>query len=383
MSYPEELKTWADVLGKSVEELQTEFNKKVSEVAKNHPEMQPEAVSQRALKILYAEIKSEMRSRAEPFDFVSMGVSSKRDMNARKKEDMLSKWANPETRDEAVTGLDGVRIKVTVNQETGEEKAIVVDDREWIEFERDGKPARFKNRNYGKELAETWVRDSVAIGKRSNSAEGFRMLRINAMRGQADSYPQLGKSLRARFTVRKEDELSAELRTVEATTWNNPITISGIPDATSEKAMYELLGKLPDWLKVSLGSEELKDYHEKFKDDYGRIALVEGDVTYITHEPNENGSYMIVFEDESNFDLEAEGIQGYIPREVENWTHFSPGTHVRALVRTGETAVRDRETGELTDAKRTIFNVFMVCADPDSKVPYVPVVDEAEEIAQK
>lgn len=393
MSYPEELKVWSEKLGESVEDLQTRFTEEVALVKKNHPEMSPEVIASRALKILYSKIKSEMRSRAEPFDFIPLGLTSKRDMNARKKEDLLGRYAMPETRDESLTGSDGVRIKVMINQETGEEKPIVVDDREWIEFERDGKPAKFKNRGYGKELAETWVRDIIALGKRANSDEGFRLLRINAMRGQADAVPVIGQALRTRFLVRKEDELVMDLRAAEnATVWNNAIQIPGVPDARTEAGMYELLGKLPDWLKISLGSEELKSYHKTMSDDYSRAALIEGDVTYIGHEANENGSFSVVFEDESNFDIESEGIQGYVPKELENWIQFSPGTHARALVRTGEGNVRDRDTGELVtvvdgdgkkvNVKRTIFNILGIVADPSMKIPYEPIEDDAEEVPQ-
>lgn len=388
MSYPEELKVWSEKLGESVEDLQTKFTEEVALVKKNHPEMTPEVVALRALKILYSKIKSDMRSRAEPFDFVPVGVTSKRDMNVRKKEDLLAKYANPDTREEALAGIDGIRIKVTINQVTGDETPIVVDDREWIEFQRDGKDAKFKNRSYGKELAETWVRDEIAIGKRANSNEGFRILRINSLKNQAEGYPKLGQSMRSRFTVRKEDELIVDLRSVEQTSWTNLIMIPGVKDATTEAGMYDLLGKLPDWLKTSLGSEELKDIHEKFKDDYSRVAMIEGDVTYIGHEANENGSFMIVFEDESNFDIESEGIQGYIPKELEPWIQFSPGTHVRALVRTGEGNVRDRDTGEFmkdtegNNVKRIIFNVLGIAADPSMKIPYEPVVDETESVTQ-
>jgi hypothetical protein len=388
LSYPEELKVWSEKLGESVEDLQTKFTEEVALVKKNHPEMTPEVVALRALKILYSKIKSDMRSRAEPFDFVPVGVTSKRDMNVRKKEDLLAKYANPDTREEALAGIDGIRIKVTINQVTGDETPIVVDDREWIEFQRDGKDAKFKNRSYGKELAETWVRDEIAIGKRANSNEGFRILRINSLKNQAEGYPKLGQSMRSRFTVRKEDELIVDLRSVEQTSWTNLIMIPGVKDATTEAGMYDLLGKLPDWLKTSLGSEELKDIHEKFKDDYSRVAMIEGDVTYIGHEANENGSFMIVFEDESNFDIESEGIQGYIPKELEPWIQFSPGTHVRALVRTGEGNVRDRDTGEFmkdtegNNVKRIIFNVLGIAADPSMKIPYEPVVDETESVTQ-
>ena len=388
MSYPDELKVWSEKLGESVEDLQTKFTEQVTLVKNNHPEMTAEVANQRALKILYSMIKSDMRSHAEAFDFIPMGVTSKRDMNARKKDDLLAKYANPETREDALVGADGIRIKVTLNQVSGEEKPTVVDDREWIEFKRDGKDAKFKNRNYGKEMLETWVRDEIAIGKRANSDEGFRILRINSMRNQADTYPKLGQPMRARFTVRKEDELMVDLRSVEQTSWTNFIQIPGMKDATTEAGMYELLGKLPDWLKTSLGSEDLKNFHEKFKDDYSRVAMIEGDVTYVGHEANDNGSFMIVFEDEGNFDIEAEGIQGYVPKELEPWIQFSPGTHARALVRTGEGNVRDRDTGEFVkdaegeNVKRIIFNVLGIAADPSMKIPYEATADETETASQ-
>lgn len=392
MSYPNEIQIWADKLGEPVKDLQQRYTEEVADVKKNHPEMADEGVKNRALKILYSKIKAEMRSRAEAFDYIPIGVTSKRDMNERKKEAMLAKYASTETREEALVGIDGVRIKVMINQETGEEKPIVVDDREWIEFERDGKPAKFKNRGYGKELAETFVRDVIALGKRSGTSEGWRILKINAMRGQADSYPVMGSHQKTRFNPRKEDEVSIDVRTAEATNWSSSTTIPGMPDASTEEGMYQLLGMLPDWLKLSLGAEDLKDYHEIHKEDYSRVALVEGTVTYIGHEANENGSYMVVFEDESNFDIEAEGIQGYIGKELKDWIQFSPGTNVRALIRTGEGNVRDRESGELVketnsegelvNKKRVIFSVLGICADPEAKVEYHPVEDEAEEVPQ-
>ena len=102
MSYPDELKVWSEKLGESVEDLQTKFTEQVTLVKNNHPEMTAEVANQRALKILYSMIKSDMRSHAEAFDFIPMGVTSKRDMNARKKDDLLAKYANPETREDAL-----------------------------------------------------------------------------------------------------------------------------------------------------------------------------------------------------------------------------------------------------------------------------------------
>jgi len=152
--------------------------------------------------------------------------------------------------------------------------------------------------------------------------------------------------------------------------------------------MYKLLGNMPDWLQTSLGAGDLKASHEQNKDDFSRIAIVEGDVTYIGHEANDNGSFMVIFEDETSFDLEAEGVQGYIPKELEPWIQFSAGTHARAVVRTGEGNVRDRETREFikdeegNNVKKIIFNVLGIVADPGMKVSYEPAVDDTEEVSQ-
>lgn len=390
--YPSELSVWADSADTTEEELQKEYDAQVAKLTDNHPDWSEQKIADRAKKIIYSQVKALKRSRAKPWDILTLGVSGTRDMNNRKRNDLLERWNNPDTKEEAIVGFDGARIKLLIDQETGEEKAIVVDDREYIEFERDGQKRSFKNRNYGKELEVLPVRDVIAIGHRSFEAEDLRVLRISAMRATALTYPKIGVPIRSRLNLREENEMFCDLRTAAVTKWTTEIDIDwdiieGIEDITTPEGMFELLSRLPDWMQVADLDEELADFHEQNAEDFGRACVIEGDVVFVSTEPNATGSYSMAVEDAEAFDLEADAIQGFVPGllKEDGYIDFDAGTHIRALVRTNKSPAWDSErnapvepdpeTGE--QEMRIQFNYLAIAADPDETVPLEDVYDEA------
>jgi len=394
MAYPKELSQWASNVGVPVTELQKEYDAQLEALTANHPDWDEKKISGRATKIVYNQTKALKRSRAKPWDVLIVGVSGVRDMNSKKRRTLLERFNNPDTREEAITGFEGARIKLLVNEESGEGTPIVVDTREIIKYTRDGQERSFKNREYGKELAILPVRDIVGIGMPSFDDDADLVIcRISAQRASAEGCPDIGSVIRTRLNPREVNSMWADLRTAAVTKWTNVIEVDweildGI-DPTTPGGMYELLGRLPAWMQVSDLGEELDDFHEANKDDFGRACVVTGDAAFVSQEPNSNGSYQLAVEDGESFDMDAESTQGFVPAEVRDagFLHFDSGTHLRALVRTNKSPAWDSENNRAVEPDedgiqemRIQFNYLAIGADPEETVDVEDLDDNAEAI---
>jgi len=388
MDYPNELAQWADKAGTPLAELQKEFDAEVEKLQANHPDWSETMLSTRATKIIYSTVKAMSRSKAKPYDLIVIGVSGTRDMNANKRKSLLQMYTNVDERETALIGVKGARVHVEIDDTTGEEKLTVVDDRQMIEFERNGQKQSFKNKNYGKSLEELHIRDIVAIGMQSFEDEELSVLRISAQRGSATVAPPIGVPIRVRLNKRDDGPGYMDMRTAAVTKWTAEIDvdwefIDGL-DLTTSEGLYELLGKLPSWMQVEDLGDGLDDWHEANADDWNRVCVIEGAATFVGAEPNSTGSYSLGIEEIGSFDMDADALQGFAPEELKDFIAFGPGTEYRALVRTNKSPAWDSETNRPVEADpdtgeqemRVQFNYMMVAADPDATV----VLDEIDEI---
>jgi len=383
-SYPKELSKWAESLKIPIEELEGRYDEEVEKLTTNHPEWDSEQIASRALKSTFAFAKSLKRTRAKPYDIMVIGLSGVRDMNTRKRNTLLTMYANEADRDAALAGHEGARVKVLINPETGEETPIVVDDREMIEWDdaTTGKHRTAKNRYYGKELPVLYVRDILAVGMKSfpddDEAADLKVLRISAMRGSAEAVPPMWEPIRTRLNIRQDHGVFADARTVGVTSWNTKIDVPWVADdIKTMEGRYEFLGNMPGMFQVEDLDESLETFHELNADDFSRFCVVEADIAFLSTEPNSTGSYSMALEDMEAFDVDAEAIQGFLPAEIYPYVKdCAEGTHVRAIVRTTKSDVWDSEKGGPADPdpetgevpQRIQFNYLMVAPDPEGIV---------------
>jgi hypothetical protein len=396
IEFPGELEIWAESLKVPVQELQGEYESQIEKLSGNHPEWNDDQVAGRALKITFSFAKSLRRSRAKPYDIMVIGMSGVRDMNAGKRNRMIEMYIDETTREAALAGIDeeNARVKVLINQESGKETPIVVDTREFIEWEEaGGKKRRAKNRYFGKELPILPVRDMVAVGMKSfpdgDEVAELQVIRISAMRGPAEQEPPMWVPIRTRLNIRSDLGIYADARTAQATTWGTKVDVGWVADDIDTlQGKYDFLGGMPDIFQVPDLGEELDAWHELNADDWNRFCIVEGDIAFLATEPNATGNYSLAIEDMEAFDLEADATQGFLPGELYEYVEeYAEGTHVRAIVRTNKSDVWDSEKNAVADPdpetgeipQRIQFNYLMVVPDPDNLI-YREEFDEADEI---
>ena len=104
--------------------------------------------------------------------------------------------------------------------------------------------------------------------------------------------------------------------------------------------------------------------------DPERICIFEGDVVFIRSEPTSVGNRLMVVEDETLLDLDAEGITVWIHQDIAHMIDFGVGSRVVVVGRTVTMPGFNRETRQIDRSITRIgINAFGVFADPKFKVP--------------
>jgi len=165
----------------------------------------------------------------------------------------------------------------------------------------------------------------------------------------------------------RADEPSRFVCNMSTTTRFEPTTM---PEFPSMKEVLAVLETAPPDLRV--GIAELAEYHKAFEKDPRRTVIVEGDVSRINREPTQFGSLMLVVEDTSKEDLEAEGLTVWVPEELEEagQLDFGVGSRIFAIGRTTIGPGFNRDTGQLdASIERIMLNAVAIIALPEFRVP--------------
>lgn len=375
------LTEWAGKLGLPVENLVKDFEEQIVMFKKNVPGKTEKWYEEASRHRIYLEIKADIVSPAKPYDITFFGIGAKIDAAAGDITARQSLWNNPSTREQAVFEnkvyryTEGPTPRMTTKNKEGKDIPVPdgtpLDTREWMiapNAEKNEKGRR--NRNYGKPLLPSIIRTLVGVGRPAN---GGKLKLVNIMMAgeeRAAMLPPMSsaeevKPVRTRINVREDRDVMVVANGSTKTKFE-PITMDEIPDG---KALLAIVNSAPAALKVGL--VELPEWHKLHEDDNRRTVIIEGDVSRINREPTAYGSLMLVIEDTSKEDLEAEGTTIWVPQELEHIVdRIGEYSHVTAIGRTTEGPGYNRETHQLDQSiVRIMVNAVGLLVDPELRVP--------------
>jgi len=338
------LRKWAETAGLPVEDLQKKFVKYVEDLRKFHPGRAESFYTARARFLVYKEIKSRRFVRAKPVDGIFFGYWPAWDITAAQ------------------------RALATEMFRTNPDKAI----REgWTDAEgtpldmRSTLPNGRKNPNYGKPLRPVQLARSVALTRPAIGGP-MKLTVVTHIGEQALKMPPLGKPVRMLLNLRA-DEPNRYLYNTSVATSYEPIEMKEIPEV-NESTICSILLKAPEEFRPNLS--ELHDWHRRHENDIRRVCIVEVDVVHVRRAPISTGNYIMVVEDESMMDLEAEGVTVFVPGVHKEMLNFAAGSRVVVV---GSSAVGpgfDRETRQLdTSIVRPLINACGIWCIPEFRIP--------------
>ena len=381
------LAEWGGKLGLPIAVLEKQFNDTMAGFKTSVTGKTDEWYEDAARRRMFLEIKGELQSPAKPFDVVYLGYSADIDVAAGDMEEKKALWNNAETRAQAVaegkiyqynpaSGQPRMTVDVegpdgkTVKQEVPD--GTPMDTREWMIAPNPNAQPPVKGRknpNYGRPLLPAIIRNYIGIGRPSIGG-AIKLISLTGMGAERvkilPQIPPKFTATRARINVRADEPLRY-LANMSAKTQFLPIEMK---EFTSMKDVIKVLETAPHQLKPSLA--ELPAWHDANEKDTRRVAIVEGDVSRINRDPTPFGSLMLVLEDTSKEDLDAEGTTVWIPKELEEvgQLNFGPGSRVFALGRTTVGPGYNRDSGQLDPAiERIMMNASAIIVDPELRVP--------------
>lgn len=335
----EELATMADLceekLGIDRKDVFERFQKEYAYIKTKLPTLDEEGWANRAWVRTKAVYKRDLRSPAQTFEGIIFAVSGVFDMAARARLDAKEVWrTNP---DKAVA------------EGWTDTEGNPLDRRETF---ASGAP----NRNFGKPLPEHANIQNIAglAAPKGEEPMLFRMALGDNLAGLVEIPTLTFVKFRANIPDRQDDPTIRRLNpyahiTFEPTTAPDDFDAEEIlHDESLEKFWCSPLAEIPE-------------YHEKVANDPQRMVIVEGDVEYISPEPNPvTGNRLITISDDS---LASDQVMTcWIPPHLFRQLDFGSGSRV---ILTGSTVKTEREgIGE-----DWLLNVQGIYALPRFKIP--------------
>ena len=378
------LTEWSAQVGRPYEELERAFGEYLKSYKQQIPGKAESFYEDVARRKVFLDIKADMVSPAKPFDYIVLGCSTKVDGSANEREEKLALWNNPNTRAQAVAEgkvyqydpAKGPRMQITVEgKKVDVPDGTPLDTRVWMIPPNENKGIKGrKNPRFGKPLQESFFRNIVGFGRPAVGGK-CKLIGLMSSRNIADLEPPIGKVVRSRLNVRSETDFMYVCNSSTKTKYEP----SSLPEfePVSDAKICEILETAPAYDKDSAPNgihpplSQLRDWHEAHKNDNRRLVVFSGDVTRINREPTAFGSFLVVIEDTSNLDLEAEGTPVWIPPTLEDIiSQFGVGSKVHGIARTTIGPGFNRETGQLdASIERVQLNAIAIFADPVFRVP--------------
>jgi hypothetical protein len=346
---------WSKKLSVSVSDIEKEFQTFLENEIQIHPDLSEEDRKTRALQRTMLLYKKRLRSPAIGFEGIIIGTSDCVDMVAKQKKDALDLYrANPE---------------FAIAQGFVNEEGIPLDTRK--EFS----PGR-KNPNYGKPLPEhNWVRNIYGIAvktKNANDKPKIFFMTITGDKAQNESLP-LFKKVRFMAIDRTPKESADNLYVLNSSLFTEFIIDDELEFQISDA--IEALRASPFFVKI----KDLQQYHDSTKNNFNRIAIVEGCVSSLKYEPTLLGNRVMVVEDENLAieDIEANtGVTCWIPLRID--IDFAEGSKVIVVGRTAQGKKRDEEGNPTEELGDVTLNVYGVYAIPEYKIE-LPEIEKLTE----
>lgn len=362
------LKKWSEKLGVPLNDMISRYNKIKAQFQTSVPGRTSEWYANTARHRLYLTIKSELRSPAKPVDWISLGMSGAMDVTRAEREAKIALWNNPETRAQAVAEGQVLSTPTTFGNKTYPE-GTPLDTREWMQppDPATGFPGR-KNRDYGKPLLPRFIRTLVGFGHPMSGGD-FKLVSImcNADSPEKLPVPPIGKGFRTRLNLRADNPYRYDFNWSTRAKFD-PIVIERFEPLNTQKIL-EILRTAPSSIRSNLAG--LMAWHKANEKDKRRLVIVEADVTWINRDPTRFGSYMMILEDASQEDLEAEGTPCWVPLELKGILDtFGAQSRVFIIGRTNIGPGFDRDTRQpLPDVERIQLNACGIFVVPEFRVP--------------
>jgi len=326
------IKAWSEKTSLPIEEIEKELASLVEEEKQIHKELPFEQQELRALQRLALLYRKILRSPAVGFEGFILGISDCVDILAKRRREAKELYKTDP--------------QLAVTQGTTNEEGIPLETKEtWP----DGRAYQ----QYGKPLPEhNYLRNVFGIAKKVNSEESasFFTMVLNGEKAQNDLIPVFNS---IRFSaIDKGTENNVKKL--------NPSTFTNfLVDDSLNIPIEETLKQY----QTVIGISELESYHNINKEDFNRLAVVEGDVSLMNLEPTLFGSRIMILED-SNANLEdlnAKSLTCWIPERVK--LNFGEGSKVLVVGRTAQGKKKDEQgnvTDELGDVTLNAFGVFAI-----------------------
>lgn len=383
----ERLKEWADRVGRPVSELAEECKAIKASLKIAIPGRDEKWYDDAAIRREFLRIKSDLQSPAKPYDVVFLGYSGALDVTATEIAEKRALWENLSTREQAVAEGQvyrhdpsaGPRMQTTVDgKKVDVADGMPLDTREWMipPDPEKGTPGR-RNPRRGKPLAPLMIRTQIGLGK-PTTGKDIKFVSVMTTGDRVKDLPPLFKPVRSRLNLRSEDAYRYVCNASTKTRYEPTVMPEFQPEMLT--AVIEMLEAAPNRMAIN----QLAEYHKANERDARRIVVVEGDVSRINREPTAFGSYLLVIEDVSKEDLEAEGLTVWVPGDLEDQLDFGVGSRILVVGRTTIGAGFNRETGQLDAAiERILLNAVAIVALPEWRVPPEEerVIEGAETVA--
>jgi len=375
---------WSAKSGRPVAELVKTFEEYIVSFTKSIPGKTSTEYEDYARRKLFLDIKADMVSPAKPFDYIVFGSSTKVDGSAGDREEYRALWNNPQTRAQAVAEgkvyqydpSKGPRMQMVVDG-----KKIDVPDgtplntRYWMipEDKEKGIKGR-KNPQYSKPLQPSFFKNVVGFGRPAVGGK-LKLIALMANREVADLTPPIGKAVRSKLNLKQDKDFMYVCNSSSKMKYE-PSTLVELEPVTDVK-ICEILATAPVYDKDTAPNgifpplSQLRNWHDANKDNKRALCVFSGDVTRINRDPTQFGSFLVVIEDTSNLDLEAEGTPVWIPSSLEDQiANFGVGSKVYGIARTNIGPGFNRDTGQLdASIERVQLNAIAIFADPAFRVP--------------
>ena len=337
----EYIQKWSDRLSIPIEVINKDYNDILQEEQKLHPTGVLEDLQTRALQRLALTFKKQLRSPAVSFEGIIIGVGDVVDTVMKKRKEAIDFFnTNPQKSIEmGITDINGNPLDVR---------------KEWS----DGKP----NNNFGKPLPEnSYLRNIFGIAMKSTLKDAKPKFFSMTISGEVAKNDNINMFKPVRF--RAIDKTPQE---VQDKFILNSSTFSkfDIDETIKLPSTKELINTYCSNLIVKMSN--LQEYHNRVKEDFNRIVIVEGDVSTLVMEPSSAGSRRLIIEDSDNIDLESKGLTCWIPLRIP--IDFAEQSKVLIVGRTGQGTKKD-EAGNKTEELGDInINTFGVYAIPEYKI---------------
>ena len=346
------IKKWSEKLSISEDEIKQDYTKLLQEESEIHQSLSDEDKKTRALRRLAMAYKKQLRSPAIGFEGIVIGTSDPVDIVARVRNEALTLFKdNPQKAiADGVTNEDGVPLDTR---------------REWGSGQA--------NKMFGRPLPEhNWLRSvyGIAVKKNIEEAPRFFTMNLSGELAKNDNVP-IFKPIKFRAIDRTAPEAGDSKYTLNSSVF----TKFELDESISLPKPIEMLNAYCGNNKVTMN--QLGEYHTVNKDDYNRLAIVEGEVSSLNPEPTAFGSRIMTLDSGDVEDLDSPGLTCWIPLRTD--IDFAEQSKVIVVGRTGQGKKRDEAGNPTEELGDVTINVFGVYAIPEFKVPLVAPEEPTKE----